>query len=203
MTPVTIPPLVLTLLLVLVGLVHGFAGYRIFRFVIGLAGFGLGAAVTTAALQSVTANQVVILVGALFGGLLGAGVLSAVYLLGVFVVGAYVGFLLGVVVDDQVVAHLGPLFWGAVALACGIAALVIQRVVIILSTALLGALLVVLSFDYEFLLRPDPNTLDLSPLQLLLALLLGVAGAIAQFRTSEAAARSRRKPTSSTTDERG
>ena len=117
------------------GLLACFAGYRLFRVVLGIYGFILGAMLASSVMGE--SNTVGMVVAALVGGFLGALVLILAYFLGVALVGAGLGAL---------VAHLlwvrtePPAFAVVVlAVAGAIGATFLQRHVIIVGTAFAGA----------------------------------------------------------------
>jgi hypothetical protein len=126
------------ILLVLAGALTCFAGYRLFRIVLGIYGFILGAMVASS-MMGVTNTGGMIIAG-LAGGLAGALILVFAYFIGIALVGAGLGAL---------VAHV---FWGYVgsgdppammviilSVLGAIGAMLLQRYVIIVSTAFGGA----------------------------------------------------------------
>ena len=84
------------LVLVLAGALACFAGYRLFRYVLALFGFILGAMIASSTMG--ISNTVGMIVAALVGGLVGAAILMFAYFVGIALVGAGVGAL---------VAHFG------------------------------------------------------------------------------------------------
>jgi hypothetical protein len=125
------------IILVLGGLLACLAGYRLFRLVLGVYGFILGALLATSVVGS---GETVWLVGAaIVGGLLGALILVAAYFVGVALVGAGLAAL-GV---NLISAQLGSdPHWSVVVLFAIVGALValsIRRHVIIVGTAFAGA----------------------------------------------------------------
>src|SRR5262245_16056124 len=125
-------------LLVLSGAVACFAGYRLFKIVLGIYGFILGALLASSMMG--VSNTTGMIVAALLGGIAGALLLVFAYFVGIALVGAGLGAL---------VAHVG---WGWIAsgdppaaavivlsIAGSIGAMMLQRYVIIVSTAFGGA----------------------------------------------------------------
>ena len=114
-----------------------FAGYRVFRVVLGFFGFVLGALLTSSVMG--TDQTVWMIVAAAVGGIVGALILVAAYFVGVALIGAGVGAL----VVTSIWAALGRephiviviLF----AIAGALAALALQRYVIITATSFGGA----------------------------------------------------------------
>jgi hypothetical protein len=126
------------ILLTLGGALTCFAGYRLFTIVLGIYGFILGAMVASS-VMGVT-NTGGMIVAALAGGIAGALILVFAYFIGIALVGAGLGAL---------VAHVG---WGYVrsgdppavtvivlSILGAIGAMLLQRYVIIVSTAFGGA----------------------------------------------------------------
>src|SRR5215467_7040069 len=73
------------------GVVSCFAGYRVFRVVLGIYGFILGALFASGAMG--TEHAMWMIVAALAGGVIGALILIAAYFVGVALIGAGVGAL--------------------------------------------------------------------------------------------------------------
>jgi uncharacterized protein DUF4203 len=126
------------LLLVLAGALACFAGHRLFRYVLALFGFILGAMMASSTMG--ISNSVGMVAAALVGGLLGAAILVFAYFIGIALVGAAVGAL---------IVHFG---WGLIgtgdppvpaviglAIAGALIAMYVQRHVIIVTTAFVGA----------------------------------------------------------------
>jgi hypothetical protein len=124
--------------LVASGLLACFAGYRLFRLVLGLYGFLLGALLGSSMVAP--GDQVQMIVAAVVGGVLGAVVLNLGYFVGVALVGAGAAALLLHVVWTRVATgdpHV--LVVVAVAVVGAIAATQLQRLVIVGATAFGGA----------------------------------------------------------------
>ena len=126
------------IVLLLGGALSCFAGYRLFKVVLGIYGFILGA--TLASSMMGASNTTGMVVGAIVGGIAGAIILVFAYFIGIALVGAGLGAL---------VAHVGwgyvgvgdppPLAVIALAVLGAIGAMLLQRYVIIVSTAFGGA----------------------------------------------------------------
>jgi hypothetical protein len=118
------------------GLISCFAGYRVFRIVLGIYGFILGALLTSGAMG---ADSSWMIAAALVGGVIGALILIAAYFVGVALLGAGVGALgtslLWASFGREPSAVIVILF----AIAGALAALALQRYVIIGATAFGGA----------------------------------------------------------------
>jgi Domain of unknown function (DUF4203) len=126
------------IVLVVGGTLACFAGYRLFRFVLAIYGFVLGAMLASSMVEpSATAWMVG---SAIVGGLIGAAVLMFAYFVGIALVGAGLGAL---------VAHLAAPYLGrgdpplvvliVLALLGAVGAMLLQSYVIIVATAFGGA----------------------------------------------------------------
>ena len=128
-------------ILLLGGLLACFAGYRIFRIVLGIYGFILGVLLATSIVGTESAMWTV--VASIVGGLIGALILIAAYFVGV----AQIGAGLGAMAANLIWAAIGgePHVLAVVVLAIigALAALALQRYVIIIATAFGGAQTVV------------------------------------------------------------
>ena len=123
--------------LLLAGLVSCFFGYRLFRIVLAIGGFIVGALAASSVFG--VSDTGPMLVAALVGGLLGAAVLFAAYFLGVALAGA----VLGAVAANLMFAATGqdPHFLVLVLMTVvgAAAAMYLQRYCIIVFTAFGGA----------------------------------------------------------------
>ena len=127
------------ILIVLGGALSCFAGYRLFRVVLGLYGFILGALIASS-MMGIT-NTVGMIVAAIAGGLVGALILVFAYYLGIALVGAGLGALVTHLAwnagspssDPPAVAVVLVAIFGAVV------AMLLQRYVIVVGTAFGGA----------------------------------------------------------------
>jgi hypothetical protein len=126
------------ILLILGGAVSCFAGYRLFKVVLGIYGFILGAMVASSTMGAT--NTTGMIVAALAGGVVGALILVFAYFIGIALVGAGLGAL---------VAHVGWGYFGTgdppalvvivLSIVGAVAAMMLQRYVIIVATAFGGA----------------------------------------------------------------
>jgi len=126
------------LVLILAGALACFTGYRLFRVVLAVFGFILGAMLASSLMG--ISNTAGMLIAAFIGGLAGAVILLFAYFFGIALVGAGVGAL---------IAHFGWTFVGSgdppvlavIVLAIGgaIGTMFVQRHVIIVTTAFVGA----------------------------------------------------------------
>lgn len=133
-------PAVVALIPLIIGVISCFWGYRLLRAVLGIVGFILAGFYAGSFAFYLSGGSVVIAaVAAIVGGIIGAFLVSFVYLAGVFILGAAGGWVLGTIMAG-VAAHDSRLVVGIVlAVLCGILAVVLQRVILIIATATVGA----------------------------------------------------------------
>jgi hypothetical protein len=119
------------------GLLACFAGYRVFRIVLGIYGFILGALLASSMVG--TDQTLWMVVAAIVGGLVGAIILILAYFVGVALIGAGVGALLANAIWAAFGREPGMLAVIVLSIAGALAALALQRYVIIIATAFGGA----------------------------------------------------------------
>ncbi len=180
------------------GVVYCFFGYRIFKIILGILGFILGASVAAEIALGMfgRGQQIIVILAGLMGGVIGAVLMVALYFVGVFLLGAWLGSLLGVLLTGGGRGTLETIIVLVLAVAGGVIALVLQKWMIIISTSLSGAWGIV-SGVLQFItggfgpVRPfqyHPNLRALRPLgvrgyvALLCWLLLGIAGVVVQYK---------------------
>ena len=119
------------------GLISCFAGYRVFRVVLGIYGFILGALFASGAMG--TEHTIWMIVAALAGGVVGALILIAAYFVGVALLGAGIGALAASLIWAALGREPGALVVILFSIAGALGALALQRYVIIGATAFGGA----------------------------------------------------------------
>jgi hypothetical protein len=126
------------IVLIVGGALACFAGYRLFRLVLGLYGFVLGAMLASS-VTGVT-NTVGMVAAALVGGMVGALILVFAYFVGIALVGAGLGALVTHLLWTRSAAGDPPaLLVVGVSIVGAAAAMLLQRYVIILGTSFGGA----------------------------------------------------------------
>jgi len=126
------------ILLVLGGALSCFAGYRLFKIVLGIYGFVLGAMLASSAMGA--SNTTGMILAALVGGVCGAALLMFAYFIGIALVGAGLGALVAHVAWSGVRSGDPPAIAVIVLSIMGsIGAMFMQRYVIIVATAFGGA----------------------------------------------------------------
>jgi len=173
------------------GLLNCFFGYRLFRILLGIWGFVAGTAAGLTMLGGAHLDPLVQIVGALLCGLVGAVLVSVLYLLGVFLFGAGFGLLVASLLQQHL--HAPPAWPLTLLLAAvgGVAALVLQRPLITLFTAFGGAWVVVAGVAAAIAGCPlqtfPAHCLDSSRWALVILgawLVLGFCGLVAQSQLS-------------------
>src|SRR5262245_25077887 len=130
------------IVLVLAGALTCFAGHRLFRFVLAIWGFILGAGIGSSMMGA--ENALGMIVAGLIGGLVGALVLVFAYFVGVALVGAGLGALVTHLTWRQLAASDPPAaVIIAASMAGAIGAMLLQRYVIVVGTAFAGAWMVI------------------------------------------------------------
>jgi hypothetical protein len=119
------------------GVIACFAGYRVFRVVLGIYGFILGALFASSAMG--TEHTTWMIVAALAGGVVGALILIAAYFVGVALLGAGIGALAASLVWASLGREPGATIVIVFSIAGALAALALQRYVIVGATAFGGA----------------------------------------------------------------
>lgn len=123
--------------LILGGLVACFVGYRLFKFVLAIFGFILGALAASSIWGASDTTYMVI--AAFVGGFAGAILLLAAYFVGVALVGAGLGALIANLIWTQIEGDPHPFVVVLFSVAGALVATWLQRYVIILGTAFGGA----------------------------------------------------------------
>jgi hypothetical protein len=125
------------LVLVIGGLVACFFGYRLFKFVLAIFGFILGALAASSIWGASDTTYMVI--AAVVGGVAGGLLLLAAYFVGVALVGAGLGALIANLIWTQIEGDPHPFVVVLFSVAGALLATWLQRYVIILGTAFGGA----------------------------------------------------------------
>jgi hypothetical protein len=127
------------ILLILGGALSCFAGYRLFKIVLGIYGFVLGAMLASSAMGAT--NTTGMIVASLVGGVCGALLLMFAYFIGIALVGAGLGALVAHVAWSSVGRGGDPPAVAVIVLSIlgSIGAMFLQRYVIIIATAFGGA----------------------------------------------------------------
>lgn len=185
------------------GLLDCFFGYRIFKVTIAVLGAVIGALLGQMATTAAGLGSGAELAGVFVGALLGAGLAFLLYLAGVFIAGFGFGATLALLLlahFNHSVALLASIVTGLVG---GWAAVKLQKVVIVLATALLGAFRAMLALAYFtsqidwlfYFQQPQhfPALIDHNGWMFPSILVLAAVGAIAQFEIARGAGGAKKK----------
>lgn len=143
------------ILLLLGGVLACFAGHRLFRIVLGIYGFIIGAMVASSIVGVNSPTGMLVAAG--LGGLLGSVVMVFAWFVGVSLVGAGIGVLLAHFVWTQIASGDPPaMAIIAVAVAGAIGAMFIQKYVIVVGTAFAGAWTILLSAS-SWMAKAEPG----------------------------------------------
>jgi len=131
------------ILLILSGTLSCFAGYRLFKIVLGIYGFVLGAMLASSAMG--ITNTTGMIVASIVGGVCGALLLVFAYFIGIALVGAGLGALIAHVAWSGFRTGDPPAIAVVVLSVLGsVGAMFLQRYVIIVATAFGGAWTIIL-----------------------------------------------------------
>ena len=187
------------ILSITLGSINCFVGYRFFRILLSIWGFIAGAVLFGSIASNLDASALIIVIAALLGGLGGVALVNLLFMVGVFLMGALMGASLVVAFTSLTnLQDVTLLFLIVVAaLIGGVLAVWLQRPLLVLATAITGALTMVAGV--VVLLTPQPiadaetvvNNLNQDAQFVAFAVwaLLAVFGAFYQFRTSPKNAR--------------
>ena len=132
-----------------IGLIECFFGYRIFRFLLGVIGFIIGAVIAgSLGFELSGGSELISVIAGLAGGVIGALLIYWLYSIGVFALGAALGFAVTAYVYGLL--NENPVYWVMIAAssAAGILAVFFQKPMIILATSFGGAFAAVTGIAY-------------------------------------------------------
>jgi len=182
---------------ILTGILSCFFGYRLFKVILGFWGFIIGFILTRFIFAQYvgTNDNTILLIAGLVGGVVGIFLFISLFKVGIFALGAMFGYTLVMMFVSAGKLQPDPIILILAAILGGILALLLQRPMIILSTAFGGAFLVVFGVAY-FLNLPmklidlleNPELIQMGNIQLYLLfiswLILSFFGASLQFKVT-------------------
>ena len=124
-------------ILLICGAIACFGGYRMFRVVLGIYGFILGAMITTSVMG--TSSTVALVVAAIVGGLVGSALMIAAYFVGIGLIGAGLASLAVHLVWRVIGGDPPTLLLVVMAVLGALGALSVARYVAVIGTALAGS----------------------------------------------------------------
>jgi len=132
-----------------IGALSCFFGYRIFKVMLGILGFALGAFIAALIANNILVeSQIVLLISAIVGGLIGAALMASLYFIGIFVLGAIIGGLIGTLISTALGGYLQIAAQLILAIIGGVMALIFQKFMIIIATSLSGSWSIVTGIYY-------------------------------------------------------
>jgi hypothetical protein len=173
-----------------------FGGYRLLKLTLGVMGFIAGATGGWAVgLSLATGNSEIALVCALIGGVIGAALCIWLFLLGIFLLGASAGAIVATALFNAAGNQPQPILVLVLAIVFGVIALVMQKLMIIVSTAFSGSYLITVGILHLVTGAQDVSALWFDHLQsgsagilgyvaAVFWLVLGLAGGSFQYRGS-------------------
>ncbi len=142
--PIELPLVVAAIFSIAGGVITCFFGHKLFKVVLALVGFLAGAIAGGGLATLLTSGaQGVVWVAAILTGILGAFILIWAFQVGVFLVGAVAGLLIGGVIGTSLSGVIQIAVIALFVILGGLLALKLQRVVVGLATALIGAAFIV------------------------------------------------------------
>lgn len=125
---------------VVAGIFECFFGYRLFRFILGVAGFVVAAVFFGSLGYELSGgSEPVSIISGLLGGVLGACLFFYLYIIGVFFLGAVLGFTIAMYVFGLLNVEVIPIVLYAAAIISGALAAVFQKPMLIIATAFGGS----------------------------------------------------------------
>lgn len=177
------------------GVLDCFFGYRIFKITLAVVGGIVGVGFGQTAATALGFSSGGVLASLIVGGLLGMALAFLLYIAAVFVTGFLFGAWLGVLLLASYHPLVALLSGGVLGLVGGFLAIKVQRVLIILSTALRGASCAILALAYfthqidwlYYCRQPDqlPALIDSNPWMLPAILGVTAVGGFAQFELGD------------------
>lgn len=163
---------VIGILILFCGIAEAFFGYKLFNLLLGIIGFSIGATVGVMLfLQSgnIYNNSDAIRIYILIGGIIGAALAETFHKLGVFLtVGAMGMFIIFLITqNEQISLVLG--------IICGIAGVIIEKYIIIVTTALSGGKLAAMGIWFIGLANGENKRVQL------LGWIIGICGMVFQL----------------------
>ncbi len=171
-------PFILAAIVIIFGVLFCFFGYRLFKVILAIVGFIFGFVLTAGILYKFTNLTLISGLVGIVGGLIFAVLAFYLYFIGIFILGAYLGIVVWSVISS--VTGIVLPFWVAIVLAVllGVLALVFQKFMIIVTTAFIGAYLIVVTLvtvmKFDASVIPYVNAVGW--------LILGFLGIFVQYR---------------------
>ena len=129
-----------------IGIVECFFGYRMLNLVLGVTGFIIGGLLCARIVYDTIGNHPVIaIIAGLVGGTIGSSLMIVFFVFGLFILGAALGFLIGGAISASILGSAYLAIVIPLAIVGGFVTISKHKSVIIISTSLIGAYLIVFS----------------------------------------------------------
>jgi asparagine N-glycosylation enzyme membrane subunit Stt3 len=177
----------------LIGMMECFFGYRMLKIVLGVTGFIAGGLLFVGLVHETIGHRPVLaLIAGLVGGVIGSWMMIGLFIFGVFILGAVLGFIVGEAVSISIFGLANPMIVVPFVIVGGIAAVIMTKSMVIISTSFIGAYLIVFSTGkfigmqstiFRFHEFNGPRELGGQFFVILLFyIILGIAGVIVQYK---------------------
>ena len=174
---------------ILIGLLICFTGYRMFKAVLAFYGFLIGAALGGAAGAAIGGSELLpMMIGGIAGGIIFGVLAVLLYFVGVFLTGAGLGVFAAMLIPVSSGPQPNPILMLLLGIICGVLALILQKLIIILSTSLVGAGGIVYGAAYfitsgkSLTYMNDPQAARTALITMFVVwLALGLAGVVVQY----------------------
>lgn len=192
----TIPFALIALIVMGIGFLNCFFGFRVIRSAFALWGVAAGIYIGLTLMPAGDTTLTTLLIVAVIGGIIGGVIFVILYLIGAVAIGVALGFTLSLVVMRFLGMEPNLIINVIFAMLFGFMALFLNRMFIIISTAFAGASAIVLAgaalfYDQASLLNMESGNAVLEEAQALppflwiLWILLGLIGMFVQFRMTD------------------
>ena len=187
------------------GLLDCFLGFRVFKITVALWGILIGAFLGHVAAVAMGFQLAGLICGIVIGACLGGWLAFMLYLAAVFVAGLFFGLALGMLLFANYNPTLALVVGCGLGLICGYFAVKFQKVLLILSTSLVGALRALLALmfftdriDWNFYLFQQPQQIpalvDHHAWLMPATVILATVGTLTQFGVTMNEAQKKNRP---------
>ena len=175
---------------ILLGALQCFFGYRLFKIIVGIIGFLIGSALAGSLSFFLSPETTIAIIVGLVGGIIGAATMLTFFYVGIFLIGTILGAIVGSVLFSIAGVNPMPIVIVVAAIISGIVALLIQKYMIIASTAFGGSWLIMAAVAYFFTRAKSPAEIEyilqsrgtLYFIILLFWIALGICGLLTQLK---------------------
>lgn len=133
---------------ILLGAAQCFFGYRLFKIIIGIIGFLGGGALAGSLSFFLSIEGTIAIIVGLVGGIIGAVTMLTFFYAGIFLIGTILGAIVGSLLCSIAGVDPIPIVIVAASIISGIVALLIQKYMIIASTAFGGSWIIMTAVAY-------------------------------------------------------